>query len=174
MKRLVLLMTAMTLLVFLAGKAAAVPLTTVTKFDLEGTMSQGYRHAVERQTASTGAFHRAWGTGTVEFGSGGIPVIYLPTALVQIDCFEANAIGCHGNNGAQRYILITAGMPAWETAYTIDHEILETMVDPYPYTDPTVINGKLAEVCDPDENPVGRWSLAAWVGPNYFENGGIA
>lgn len=171
MKRLVALMTLSTVLVFLAGKAASAPLTATTKFDLEGTMSQGYRHAVEAQ--STGAFHRAWGTGAVIFGSGGIPVIYLPAALVQIDCFGANAIGCHSNNGAQRYILITAGMPAWETAYVVDHEILETMVDPYPLTDPTEINGHIVEVCDPDERTVGRWSLASWVGPNYFENGGI-
>jgi hypothetical protein len=156
----------------MAPSAHAAPLHGGTKFDLGGSESAGYKAAVSRQSLAVGA---AWGTGQVTFGRGGVPVFFAPLSVIQQDCGGPPAIACHGNNGTQLYILVATHLGTAVQQYAIDHEIVETMVDPYPYTDPTMVNGQRAEVCDPDDAIVwsGIYALAGWVAPNYYINGGL-
>lgn len=151
----------------------AAPLGGGAKFDLGGQMPSGYKAAVSQQTAHTGAFAHAWNTGSATFGSGGIPVLFVPMSTEQSIC-GATSIGCHGQMGNSLFIVVANNLGMQLTQYVIDHEILETLVDPYPATDPTIVNGRLAEVCDPYQwetfDPTGHWVLAEWVYPNYFNN----
>lgn len=162
-KRFLITSLAAGTLLFTAATSHAA-LVGPTKFDLGGRMSVGYKAAVSQQ--ADGAFAAAWGTGPVTFGAGGIPVFYVSRAQVQYYCASVEAIACHANNGSQIYILVTDNLATWLTQYALDHEILETMVDPYPETDYTY------EVCDPLDAAYmsGPYALAEWVGPSYFNH----
>lgn len=105
-----------------------------------------------------------WDTPLVRFGSGGWPV-YLRSS----DNPDGRA-GWHGAANGHPYAVVETNAPE-PAAAIFDHEVLETLVDPYGKR---FIDGRLAEICDPVVGHRYRASngalLVDWVYPSYFRD----
>lgn len=82
-----------------------------------------------------------WHVTPVTWGPGGIPVTLVPLAALQAQC-GPNTGGCH-SGGLPDAIFVADDYPAWAVGVLLDHEVLETEVNPA---------GGQPEICDPVEN----------------------
>lgn len=124
------------------------------------------------QTQVNGMLAARWGTGTIGFDTeGGIPIFFVRN--IATPCQDNDAAGCHGEwETGDPAIFVQLGS-AFQEETALDHEILETMVDPDITSDPTMMNGQLVEIADPLQfgRPYERDGvyLVRCVGPAYFQ-----
>jgi hypothetical protein len=96
-----------------------------------------------------------WDRSPIQFGPGGIPVNIAPAAQVAVGCGQPGDGGCHSVDANGQPVIWIANETYMAESVAISHEIIETVVDPGPSTlTPTgvMINGMLAEPCDPVQN----------------------
>lgn len=170
-------------LLVVAVKATAAPLTgTVTLVPIGAPVNlpllqdeQGIQQQVLTQ------FNLRWHTASIQFSldpAAGVQIFFWPQAALTKQCGSPAALACHGERHGVITIWVMDRIPAKIEEIALDHEILEMLVDPHPFTDPTFApnGGDLVEVCDPVEQYGYRskidpdvW-LSPFVYPSYFNN----
>lgn len=175
MRKLIALVAGL-LLLACPAVASAAPLQSGTisriAFQVPSWLPAKVTLAIGSQVDS--AVRRDWGTPAIRFSNTtGVPVTFVPRSDMQADCQAAHALGCHYETAAGTLgIYVSYGSRAEESA-TLDHEVIETLIDPWVGTDPTTFDdGKLLEeVCDPDEGydytQDGVW-LSNFVKPSFY------
>jgi hypothetical protein len=112
-----------------------------------------------------------WNTPPITFGNTGIPIHMVDDQTLLSQC-GYDVSGCHGYdaNGPNIWIGI---YPWWFATQAIDHEMIETIVNPHPTIGSQhVVDGYVAEICDPVE---GTWyqgsynvMLSDFVYPRWY------
>lgn len=157
------------LLAFFQGSAEPaaalnVPTQAFTVYVAPGVSASWLRRSEQALEEQSETVRASWGTPLIRFGPGGWPV------YVRSDRPGQGEPGWHGVEKGDPYAVVETG--TWAPAAGIfDHEVLETLVDPYLQR---FIDGALVEICDPVVGHRYRASngalLVDWVYPAYFHN----
>lgn len=130
-------------------------------------------HADEQQIATqvNVRLRQHWNVPSIRFAPGGIPIRFARGAVVADACGLSDVGGCHAVDASNApTIWITYGTAPAEQI-ELDHEILETLVDPGGML---LTDGYLAEICDPVQDiawDAGGVYLTDFVYPRYYQTG---
>lgn len=113
-----------------------------------------------------------WHTSGITFGPEGVPINFITEKAMGATFYCApRSLGCHYDLPDGTLAIYVANGPVGVETETLDHEILETLVDPYGFYAPTMTGDYVDEICDPVENNPARVDgvrLSRFVHPGYF------
>jgi hypothetical protein len=157
---------------FSRGHGTVAPTATLSfYFTSTGSLHGAYLRQIEQAITDqiNGPVHSHWHTPFVRFGSTGIPIAVISPSDSAAICGSDTA-GCHDDMAATDPFIVVADNGYDDVA--LDHEIIETTVDPVLGLPATHVSGYIAEVCDPVENVEYRSpnnvNLSDFVYPRWY------